>query len=144
MLFCYGVSAVHLPPLIDLLAAFQRVSARWRRELGLSANEFLVLFQLWTNPDGALSMGRAGELVNVTSGGLTSIAARLERGGHVTRRPDFDDGRRTILCLTQHGRHMRDQMFAMLAGWNGPPELSELVGLLEQVADSTTRLDLAP
>src|SRR3712207_6830689 len=97
-------------PITALFAAFERLSARWRRHLGLSANEFLVLFQLWTHPGGAMSMGRAGELVNVTSGGLTSIAMRLEQASHVIRAPDPHDGRRTLLSLTEHGRRIRAEL----------------------------------
>ncbi len=124
-----------------LFAAFERLSAQWRRSLELSANEFLVLFQLWTHPDGAMSMGQAGDLVNVTSGGLTSIVVRLERAGYVARSVDPDDRRRTILALTPHGQTVRDRLmhpFAEHVALAAPADLEQLIATI------TDRLDGLP
>lgn len=45
----------------------------------------------------------------ITSGGLTLQIERLERADLVVRRPNPDDGRGTLVRLTQHGRDVVDQ-----------------------------------
>jgi DNA-binding MarR family transcriptional regulator len=45
----------------------------------------------------------------ITSGGLTLQLERLERAGHVRRRPNPDDGRGILVRLTPEGRDLVDQ-----------------------------------
>lgn len=50
-----------------------------------------------------LTPGRLGARLGVTSGAVTGIVDRLERAGHVERRPDPGDRRRTRLHQSEHG-----------------------------------------
>lgn len=98
----------------SLFAAFERANAHWRRSMSLGVNEFLVLFHLWMEDAGSLAMGEIGHLINVTSGGLTALVDRLERGGYVRRSSDPGDRRRTLLQLTERGSAARTTFMDLL------------------------------
>jgi DNA-binding MarR family transcriptional regulator len=85
---------------------------------------------------------RAGVDVSVASRQL----AGLERSGYVARRPDPDDGRASLLRLTEAGagaladtRALRSQWAAgALAHWD-EEEAARLTDLLERLADDLDR-----
>jgi DNA-binding MarR family transcriptional regulator len=91
----------------SLFLAFEHANAHRRRSMSLGVNEFLVLFHLWMR-DQPMTMGDMARLVNVTTGGLTSLVERLERDAYLRREPDPVDRRRTNLVLTQSGRSARE------------------------------------
>lgn len=63
--------------------------------VGITATELetLELFNLY----GSMSPGRLAELTGLTTGGVTRLIDRLERGGFVAREPDPEDRRRVVL-----------------------------------------------
>lgn len=63
--------------------------------VGITATELetLELFNLY----GSMTPGRLAELTGLTTGGVTRLIDRLERGGFVRREPDPEDRRRVIL-----------------------------------------------
>ena len=134
----------HHPTIRSLFTAFERVNAHWRRSLSLSANEFLVLFHLWMSPDGAMSTGQAGELINLTSGGLTSLVNRLEDAGHLRRQSDEVDRRRSILTLTQQGEDARRSFLAMLHeldDYAGNRDGDDAAAIADYLRDATQMLE---
>lgn len=50
------------------------------------------------------SMSEAAELLNVTPGAVTQMAAKLEKKGYVIRLKSSQDKRQTILSLTEKGK----------------------------------------
>lgn len=97
----------------SLLTAFEVANARWRRAMSLGASEFLVLFHLWMH-DGPMSMGTLGDLVNLSSGGLTAVVGRLEVAGYAKRETDRDDRRRILVHLTETGGDMRREFLRLI------------------------------
>jgi DNA-binding MarR family transcriptional regulator len=65
--------------------------------LGVSESELVALIYL---AQGSLTPGQLGERLHMTSGGVTAVLHRLERGGHVKRRPHVEDNRSVILSAT--------------------------------------------
>ncbi len=63
--------------------------------VGISPSELetLDLFNLF----GPMTPGRLAELTGLTTGGVTRLVDRLERGGFVRREPDPNDRRKVIL-----------------------------------------------
>jgi DNA-binding MarR family transcriptional regulator len=61
-----------------------------------------------------MTMGDVARLVNVTTGGLTSLVERLERGDLVRREPDPTDRRRTNLVLTDAGGAAREDFLGLI------------------------------
>ena len=110
--------------------AMFRATATIGRELtagdawgGLDGSEYGVLYALSNKPEG-MRITDLGEDVLLTQTGLTRLAARLVRKGLVQRVPDPDDGRATLLRLTDQGRaaqrtvgsiHAREITVAMTA-----------------------------
>ncbi len=73
----------------------------------------------------------------LSSGGMTARLDRLERLGHVERRPNPDDRRGTLVRLTRAGRRLIDRVVplhlanqARLAACLDPDELATLSALL--------------
>lgn len=115
----------------SLFLAFEHANAHWRRTMSLGVNEFLVLFHLWMR-ERPMTMGDVARLVNVTTGGLTSLVERLEKNDFVRREPDPTDRRRTNLVLTGTGGAAREDFLACIVSAEqaleeAPPELRDAV-----------------
>ena len=91
--------------------------------MSLGVNEFLVLFHLWMR-EHPMTMGDMARLVNVTTGGLTSLVERLERDTYVRREADPGDRRRTNLILTDAGHVARGEFLALIVA--AEDQLSQL------------------
>lgn len=75
--------------------ASERHRAAMARILGLSEKEVAAILLLARS--GHLTPGQLGGLLSLTSGGVTALTQRLERAGHIRRRPHPIDGRSTVL-----------------------------------------------
>lgn len=80
-----------------MFAAHDRARARWRRELGLSAYEQVVLHHVCLMP---LTIGELGRSVALSPAAMTGLSDRLEHSGHVERSRDSRDRRRVVLRAT--------------------------------------------
>jgi DNA-binding MarR family transcriptional regulator len=68
--------------------------------LGLGPSDTTALYRLRLHgPEGPADLGRA---LGIGSAAATALADRLERAGHVERRPRADDRRRVQLVPTEH------------------------------------------
>lgn len=86
--------------LYELLLASEEAGRVMAAELGVGANDATALQRLLTHgPEGPVDLGRA---LGIGSAAATILADRLERAGHVERRPHPDDRRRLQLVPTQH------------------------------------------
>ena len=94
----------------DLANARQRVALG--RMLGITDNEVLALAHLARH--GTLTTSALGRLLGLSSGGATTLVQRLERGGHVLRTVNPDDGRSSLLRLTAATAHAVSQALAPL------------------------------
>ncbi len=94
---------------------------RVAQELGLSASDSQFLTLLETH--GALTPGRLAELSRLTTGTVTGVLDRLEKGGYVRRDRDPHDRRKVIVTLVpanlagvgEHYRHQAEHLEAVLA-----------------------------
>ncbi len=64
---------------------------------------------------GAMSAGAVAEALGVTSGAVTAMLDRLERGGHVARTRDTADRRRVIVDVTEESRRRSAELYKPLA-----------------------------
>jgi DNA-binding MarR family transcriptional regulator len=81
---------------------------------GLAAGDFDLLAALRRQgPPYAASPGELAAAMLVTTGGTTKRIDRLERQGHVTRRPSDVDGRGRVVALTSRGRRLTDELIAV-------------------------------
>jgi DNA-binding MarR family transcriptional regulator len=63
-----------------------------------------VLLELNAAPGRCLRMQDLGERVVLSRSRVSRLVDDLERGGFVERKPDPDDGRATLACITGAGR----------------------------------------
>ena len=75
-----------------------------QRETGLLLADNEALINLETQP---MRMSEIAEKLVLSRGGTTKVIDRLEELGHVTRRPDPDDRRATLVEITDSGRQAR-------------------------------------
>jgi DNA-binding MarR family transcriptional regulator len=71
------------------------------REHGLQYSDYSVLAILRSS--GPIAPKQLNTYLAITSGGLTKTIQRMEREGLVQRAPDPDDGRGTLVSLTEKG-----------------------------------------
>lgn len=80
--------------------------------LGVSTTETAAL--LYIGRRGQATPGELGEHLGLTSGGITALLQRLERGDHLARHPDRTDGRKTLLTLSPATLESTKEVFAPL------------------------------
>lgn len=90
-----------------MLEAYVRLASEIRRDLsehsGLDPAEFEVLLRLSRSPEQRQTASQLAAEVSFSSGGFTKLADRLERAGHVERRPSRQDRRVVWIALTPAG-----------------------------------------
>jgi DNA-binding MarR family transcriptional regulator len=79
--------------------ALARHRAAVARSLGLTDVEMLALVHL--RQRGPLAPSQLADLLDMSSGGATALVQRLERAGHVARKPHPTDKRSTLIGLTE-------------------------------------------
>jgi DNA-binding MarR family transcriptional regulator len=78
----------------SLIAAHLLGQQEVAQRLGLNITDLLCFGCVLKAGEDLLTAGDLAEHAHVTTGAMTGILNRLERGGFVTRRPDPDDRRR--------------------------------------------------
>ncbi len=77
--------------------------------MNLCLTDFAVLEVLLHK--GTLPVNTIGQKVLVTSGSITTAIDRLQARGFVTRKPSVEDGRVTLVDLTDQGRELIEKSF---------------------------------
>ena len=131
--------------------ATERHRAGVARRLGLSDTEVTALAHLARH--GSLTPSRLGDLLFLTSGGVTALTRRLERGGYVRREPHPRDKRSTVISAEPSILEAAEELFApLVAALDGASAaltdeqrllvgryLEHVVALSEQQADAVAR-----
>jgi DNA-binding MarR family transcriptional regulator len=65
--------------------------------------------------EGRMTAGRLAEASGLTTGAITAVLDRLERGGYARRVRDKSDRRRVLVEVTEKTRRLGAEMFADLA-----------------------------
>lgn len=95
----------HLRDLIARLAmAGERYQATVARQLGLSDTEMGAVVCLCRYSE--MTPGELRERLALSSGGTTAVIQRLERAGHVERRPNPSDGRSAVISVSSEMREL--------------------------------------
>ncbi|HET9088766.1 MAG TPA: MarR family transcriptional regulator [Acidimicrobiales bacterium] len=74
-----------------------------------------VLTALARSAPRELTLAELNRDILVTSGGITFVAARLERQGLLTKRSNPADGRAVLVQLTPKGRQVADELIEQIA-----------------------------
>jgi DNA-binding MarR family transcriptional regulator len=123
--------------------AAQRHRAAVARRLEMSESEVAALAYL---AQGGLTPGQLGERLQLTSGGVTALLHRLERGGRVTRRPHPRDKRSVVLSVNADVLEKVAECYAPLAAEQdeltrslSETELALVCGYLERIVAMSER-----
>jgi len=76
----------------------------------LAVNEYDVLFTLSRCPSGWLRLNELNDNVLLSQSSLSRLVERLEKRGFVERTPAPEDGRGTLVRLTDAGRDLQKQI----------------------------------
>jgi DNA-binding MarR family transcriptional regulator len=127
----------------DVAVARQR--AALARALGVTDVEMFALVHLAEQGD--LSPSGLAPLLDLSSGGVTALVQRLERYGHVTRKPHPTDRRSTLLHLTPDTAARLAEAespayvtLASVAGALNDPERLAVMDVLQQLASLSEEL----
>ncbi|WIV61677.1 MarR family winged helix-turn-helix transcriptional regulator [Amycolatopsis nalaikhensis] len=80
-----------------------RLEAPLQHEAGLTLFEYLALSHVSEAPDRRLRMSELAFLANGSLSRLSNVVKKFEQRGWVERSPDPDDGRYTLVALTDAG-----------------------------------------
>ncbi|MBT9606723.1 MarR family transcriptional regulator [Microbacterium sp.] len=103
----------------------------------LTYPQYLALVTLWS--DGDQTVSGLGEALQLDSGTLSPMLARMETAGYVTRERRTDDERVVTVSLTPRGREMRDELahvprcIAVGSGIADADSAHELIHALQQL-----------
>ncbi|GAA4670926.1 hypothetical protein GCM10023226_04420 [Nocardioides nanhaiensis] len=104
------------------------------------------------DPEGPVTPGRLSASMQLSAPATSAMLDRLERLGHVERRPHPTDRRSVEVVATDHAMEVGGQMFARVAARMGPvlaarseEELAVIAAFLEDAAAATyeARRDIA-
>ena len=140
--------AIPKQDLVDLVEALRDVMMVGRRKAAGSAHDksvFALLSLLMTA--GPLRSSELAERACLDLSTVSRHVSALEEDGYISRTPDPDDGRATLVAVTKAGQRLvketREQRLAMVAdalkGWSDA-DRSDLIRLTRQLADSLETL----
>ena len=123
----------------DRVAA--RLGGRLAQECGLAINEFDVLLYLRSHAGGEVRAGALLDAVPLSQPALSRLVARLVARGLLARSPAADDGRATVVCLTEAGAALLERAIPIhaaavhetLTGKFSPAEREALLRTLSEI-----------
>jgi DNA-binding MarR family transcriptional regulator len=100
--FLLGPALEFLQRLWRLNHALERLSSRMLKQLGITAQQRLVVRCVGKYP--GITAGQLAGVLHVDPGTVSTVLGRLEHKGVIQRRRDPADNRRVALGLTRKGR----------------------------------------
>jgi DNA-binding MarR family transcriptional regulator len=94
----------------------QHVRTQLRKRFDITLPQFDVLAEL-ENAGEALTMSQLSDKLMVSNGNVTGVVDRLERDGHVRRKPSTTDRRVQFIALTDRGIESFREMAAAHEDW---------------------------
>ena len=114
-------------------------------ELGVDFRTGRLLVAVARRPQ---TVGELGKYVRVGKSTMTGVLARLVSSGLVTREPNPDDRRASLIVPTEHGRAIADELVARVRAEVlrlleplAQPDRGDLAALLQVILDAADRLD---
>ena len=114
-------------------------------ELGVDFRTGRLLVAVARRPQ---TVGELGRYVRVGKSTMTGVLARLVSSGLVTREPNPDDRRASLIVPTEHGRAIADELVARvraevlrLLAPLAQPDRGDLAALLQVILDAADRID---
>ncbi|GAA5149393.1 MarR family transcriptional regulator [Pseudonocardia eucalypti] len=93
---------------VALYTASRTMNSSYRPQLaslGLTHTQYLVMLVIWER--GVVTVGELGDRLQLSSGTLSPLLARLERAGLISRRRSVDDVRSVEVRGTRVGLRLR-------------------------------------
>jgi len=138
-----------------LLSAFRVLQTQHARVLrqesatrDLNPTDTRLVFFLAATDGLSATPKQAGDHLGLSTGAMTSLIDRLERRGHLERRPNPLDRRSILLHLTPSGAAIADEIGGVYATAFreavGPAESGPLTAALGRLGDALGRHDTVP
>ncbi|MDQ1176907.1 MarR family winged helix-turn-helix transcriptional regulator [Microbacterium sp. SORGH_AS_0421] len=136
-------------PAVDQLVCFalyaaNRTTTQAYRALlepwNLTYPQYIALVTLWS--DGEQTVGSLGEALQLDSGTLSPMLARMENAGYLTRTRRTDDERVVTVSLTERGNALRTELahvprcIAAGSGLTDASSARELIDALHRLTDA--------
>lgn len=133
-------------PLINMASrSYTRLGERRVKAFGFSIGQMPVLYML--RDGGAMSQKELARFAKIEQPSMAQMLARMERDGLIHRTPDPDDGRSSLISLTEEALSklpaiqvsMQQGNKESLVGFSND-EISMLLNLLRRLNDNLDRL----
>ncbi len=95
--------------------AIDKLVSRWLGDDALTPGRWQVLMVLWSS-DHPVPQRAIVSALRVSRANVSALLETLQREGHVMARPDPDDGRKMLMCLTEAGRATTERLMRDTAG----------------------------
>lgn len=94
----------------EILAVEQLLRSDIARVLpfGLELSQFMLLNHL-SHQSAERSPVQLARAFNLTKGAMTNTLSKLQEAGYIHIRPDWDDGRRKLVAISNAGERVRDE-----------------------------------
>lgn len=133
---------------IALYTASRAMNSSYRpllASLGLTHTQYLVMLALWERR--VVTVGELGDRLQLSSGTLSPLLARLEQAGLISRRRRLDDVRTVEVRASPSGLRLRiaaENVPAVIARASGftPTEIAELRDVLQVLTMRLSAADL--
>ena len=94
----------------------KRLRRKFAEEFNTTLPRFDVMAMLDRHPEGQ-TMGELSRALLVSNGNVTAIVKQLQEHGLVISRPDSQDRRSSIVCLSPEGKEQFDELAKAHHGW---------------------------
>ena len=133
-------------PLINMAArAIARIGERALKPFGVGVGQIPVIYMLRNGA--AMSQTELALAIRIEQPSMAQMLARMQRDGLIRRTPDPQDGRSSLISLTEDAlaklpaarRVLADGNKRTLAGFSAD-EITTLVGLMRRLNDNLDRM----
>ncbi len=100
----------------EITAVDQMARTKFSRALpeGMELSHFSVLNH-FAGVGGEKTPAQLARIFHVTKGAMTNTLSKLEAAGYINIRPDWDDGRRKFVSISNAGKKARDEAVRAIA-----------------------------
>ena len=100
----------------EITAVDQMARTKFSRALpeGMELSHFTVLNH-FAGVGGEKTPAQLARIFHLTKGAMTNTLSKLEAAGYVHIRPDWDDGRRKFVSISEAGKKARDEAVRAIA-----------------------------
>ncbi|WP_379127191.1 MarR family winged helix-turn-helix transcriptional regulator [Paenibacillus sp. sgz500958] len=125
--------------LVEATAELVGVSEKYWQAKGLNGARIRILVEI-AKAGGRMLPSELARTIGVTKANITLLLTPLEKDGFISRNADGEDGRKSVISITGHGRQLlidhipgNRQVIAEHMGGLSEADMEQLISLLQKL-----------